>query len=112
LAIVCMSARDYRVSRQGSELHVILAVEKFDALRTAEFLEAVEKHWDASIEAVTVDLRQVAFIDSSGVGALLTLSKKMAGQPCPVTLLQPQEHVLSVLEMLRLHRVFKLVTAD
>lgn len=52
---------------------------------------------------VIIDMEKVTFIDSSGIGALLSFYKQLGSQ---LTLRHPTPAVLSVLELLRLHRVF------
>lgn len=54
---------------------------------------------------VVIDLRAVEFIDSSGIGTLLSLLKVRGGE---LRLRAVQGGVMSVLELLRLHRVFQI----
>lgn len=103
-----MSEHAFNFETESGQMKIDICLGKFDALVVPDFLKALDSEWSDCIHSVVVDLSQVSFIDSSGVGALLAVRKKVADQPDPVTLLKPQEHVVSVLEMLRLHRVFKL----
>lgn len=54
---------------------------------------------------VRVNLAEVDFVDSSGIGALLSLFKSCNQK---LTLVSPKPSVISVLELLRLHRVFEI----
>jgi anti-sigma B factor antagonist len=56
-------------------------------------------------ERAVLDLQSVSFIDSSGIGAVLSFYKQMNQK---LTLKNPTPTVLSVLELLRLHRVFEI----
>ena len=58
--------------------------------------------------AVVVDLEQIEFIDSSGIGALLSFYKALASQQISLRLRNVGPTVMSVLELLRLHRVLEI----
>lgn len=89
-------------------MEVTLGLEKFDASVTEEFKEQLDREWVEGVTSVVVDMSRVAFIDSSGVGALLSLRKRLGSEEEPIVLLRPQSMILRVLEMLRLHRVFRM----
>ncbi len=90
------------------ELRIRVDDKKFDITVAAEFRRQVNDNWDDGIHGVIIDFSKVEFIDSSGVGALVSVHKRIADQQQSVTLLNPCPAVLSVIELLRLHRVFKL----
>ena len=52
----------------------------------------------------------VAFIDSSGIGALLAVQKKIAEVNEAIELHTSQSNVISILELLRLQRVFHIIS--
>ncbi len=59
-------------------------------------------------DRVVINLEQVGFIDSSGIGALLSYYKQLNKR---LSLMNPSPTVMSVLELLRLHRVFEIEDA-
>jgi anti-sigma B factor antagonist len=86
-------------------LEIILGIDSIDASNAAELksgLNSLDLH---GAEHAVIDLSAVEFIDSSGIGALLSFYKKMNQK---VKLKRPSPTVLSVLELLRLHRVFEI----
>ena len=86
-------------------LLVTVEVDAIDASNAADMkaqLKAVEA---ADSSRVVLDIAAVEFIDSSGIGALLSFYKQMEQK---VSLKNPTPTVLSVLELLRLHRVFEI----
>ena len=90
----------------GGKLDLNFAVEKLDA-SNAEAIKSAFKAKDISgANDAHIHLETLQFIDSSGVGALLSLYKTFQAQGVPVTLEHPTPSVLSVLELLRLHRIF------
>jgi len=58
---------------------------------------------------LNLDLSTVTFLDSSGLGALISLHKTLRSQNGAVRLLKPSAGVYQILELTRLHRVFEIV---
>ena len=57
-----------------------------------------------------VDLSSMTFLDSSGLGALISLHKGLRSQNGAVQLVNPTSSVRQILELTRLHRVFEIVS--
>lgn len=86
-------------------LEVSINVDSLDASNAAE-AKTTFKELDLQGQSrVVLNLEQVEFIDSSGIGAMLSFYKEMNQQ---LSLFRPSATVLSVLELLRLHRVFEI----
>jgi anti-sigma B factor antagonist len=103
-----MSTFRFEYHPERKELRVHLAEPQFTAATVPEFKIAFDGAWKPEITRVVLDLSAVEFIDSSGVGALLGVQKRLSSVGEPVTLKGARPAVTSVLEMLRLQRVFKL----
>ncbi|HVY68506.1 MAG TPA: STAS domain-containing protein [Verrucomicrobiae bacterium] len=103
-----MSSFRFEHRPEQKELRVHLATPQFTAATVPEFKQAFENAWKPDITRVVLDLSGVEFIDSSGVGALLGVQKRLSSQGEPVTLKGARPAVVSVLELLRLQRVFKI----
>lgn len=58
---------------------------------------------------IDFDLASTNFLDSSGLGALISLHKTMMGRSGSVRLLNPSPVATQVLELTRMHRVFDVV---
>ena len=89
---------------EGSTLRVTLAGE-FDASSVNAFREAVaqtEPPWDG----VAIDMQDVAFMDSSGLGELVRLNKRAREQQVELTLVRPSPPVRGLLELTGLETVF------
>ncbi len=82
---------------------------RLDGVSAADFKAGFEEAWVEGVRNVTVDLAEVEFIDSSGVEALLTVYRKVAGEgrQGTVRLSGMRSQVRSVVDLLRLHRVFE-----
>jgi anti-sigma B factor antagonist len=57
---------------------------------------------------VTVDLESLTLIDSSGVGAIVSLFKRVKADGGEVVVVHAQDQPLAVLKLLKLDRVFGL----
>lgn len=88
------------------EVLAIVDCSCLDAAAVPEFKEAAEETPSANGRKFFLDLSGVEFIDSSGVGALLGLFKKTKLEESSFYFLNPHPTTQSVLELLRLHRVF------
>jgi anti-sigma B factor antagonist len=84
---------------------------RLDAAVAGEFKARVESVWAAGVNRVEVDLGAVEFIDSSGVGALISLFRKSLGVPGGLRLTQVRPGVWAVLELLHLETLFTSVSA-
>ncbi len=94
---------------KNSTLCIKVHASRLDAASARDFKKECDTLWKPGIDRLTIDLRDVGFLDSSGVGALLSVYKRLpAGQPS-VKLLNTQPAVQSVIELLRLHRIFEIV---
>jgi len=102
--------QNYQLTLDSSkrELRIKINVPKFDAARTSEFKASVEAKWDNHITSVFIDFSEVHFIDSSGVGALLGIQKRLDPQAPPIVIENANKHVEEVIKLLRLQRVFSL----
>lgn len=99
-----------QINVEGDVIGVSFKVDKLDASNADQVKEALKAEDFTSAGKVHVRLESIQFIDSSGVGALLSFYKSLAGSSTEVVLCHPQPGVLSVLELLRLHRIFTIKT--
>ena len=60
-----------------------------------------------SSDVVVVDLSQVRQVDAAGVGALVRWERRLAQAGSQLRLAAPRREVATVLELLRLHRLFE-----
>jgi anti-sigma B factor antagonist len=94
-------------SFEGETLHLHLHAPRFDAAAAREFKLEMPQHWQPSAQRLAIDMGSVEFLDSSGIGALLSIYKRLAAQGTPsVQLLHVKPAVQSVFELMRMHRIF------
>jgi anti-sigma B factor antagonist len=79
--------------------------EKNAGLFRQEVLSALKKHQ----KNIEVDLSEMTFVDSRGLGALLEINEKIAARPGAIRLRNPSPPVQQILEFTRMHNVFEIV---
>lgn len=87
---------------------VVIAVleARLDAHNSPELKTALLQQFDAEKKNVIVDLNEVRFIDSSGLGVLVSGFKNASARNGALILCSLQQQVKSMFELTRLHRVF------
>ena len=93
---------------EDGTLHLVVKTSRLDAASSREFKKECDALCRDPVEKVTIDLEAVEFLDSSGVGALLSVYKRLPKERPSVKLLRAKPVVQSVIELLRLHRIFEL----
>jgi anti-sigma B factor antagonist len=93
------------VEKNGVSL-VQVASERIDAHNSDAMKERIKQLFDEGARDVLVDLHEVVFIDSSGLGALVSVFKRAMTCRGRLALAGLREQVRSMFELTRLNRVF------
>jgi anti-sigma B factor antagonist len=94
--------------KSGGKTLLTLKEERIDAHNAAELKDRILKVLEEGGETLVIDLSQVQFIDSSGLGALLSGFKNANLRASGFALAGLQPRVRSMFELTRLHRVFEI----
>ncbi len=84
--------------------------QRIDAHNSVELKEYLLQMIERGENRVIVQLQNVRFVDSSGLGALLAGHKQLSAKSGQFILTNIQQQVLSMFEMTRLNRVFEIYT--
>lgn len=84
---------------------VLLAGESLDASNTKQFKRKIEPVLKASSKVV-FDMQQLKFVDSSGLGAMLSCLRQLNAAGGDLKLCCMTKPVRLVFELVRMHRVF------
>jgi len=84
--------------------------ERIDAHNSAELKDYILHMIELNKVDIIVQLEQVRFVDSSGLGALLSGFKHAEAKSGKLSLSNVQNQVLSMFELTRLNRVFEIHT--
>lgn len=89
----------------------IIAPAELCSSTSRQWKERITKDLTEQAQEVSIDLSKTRFIDSSGLGVLLSLNKTLRAQGGVLKLLNPSSAVTQLIELTRLHRVFEIVQA-
>lgn len=87
---------------------IFIQEERIDAHNSGELKEYILHMIEQDQVNIIVQLESVRFIDSSGLGALLSGYKHAAAKSGKLALACCQQQVLSMFELTRLNRVFEI----
>jgi len=87
-------------------------IKELNQLNAFAFLQRVNAVLTDAVKIIVLDLSQTDFLDSHGLGALISLRNMMGRRNGVVRLLNPSRRVEQVLELTRLHRVLDIVKCE
>lgn len=96
------------IAEAGAAFTITIAGE-LDIASEPELAGALEQALEAAPAAVVVDLREVEFMDSTGIRALAQARQRCAEAGRRLVLMRPSPHVLRPLEVCGLAKVFDIV---
>ena len=88
---------------------IVSDVPEIVASNSREFKERVLAALTDGQKTIELDLSKTTFVDSSGLGSLISLDKALRSRQGLLRLRNPRQSVLTILELTRLHRVFEVV---
>jgi serine/threonine-protein kinase RsbW len=93
--------------KRGEKAVLIVKEQRVDAHNSAQLKQLVLKTLDDGCPALVIDLSEVQFVDSSGLGALLSGYKNANLRTSGFALAGLRRNVGSLLELTRLNRLFE-----
>jgi anti-sigma B factor antagonist len=97
-----------KVQARGETL-AISGLKELAAANSQSFRDQVRAALTDGQKNIEIDLSQTMFIDSCGLGALISLHKAACAREGQVKLLHPTPPVLQILELTRMHRIFEII---
>ncbi len=95
-----------RVEAAGEMKVIYLNEERLDAHNSEELKAEMNRLFEGGTRYILIDLMDVRFIDSSGLGVLVSGFKNASTRQGSLKLCGLQSQVKSMFELTRLHRVF------
>lgn len=93
---------------QGNEVLVIQVVdESLDASNVREFRDQMQSLLKGQTRVV-LDMSTLKFVDSSGLGALISCLREVNGRKGDLCLANMTRSVLALFELMRMHRIFSI----
>lgn len=79
------------------------------AANAGHLRDSIRAELKPSHTTLNIDLSTVTFMDSSGLGLLISLHKTLCKRNGTMRLLRPSSAAYQVIELTRLHRMFEIV---
>jgi len=98
------------ISNQDPKKTEVSGLSELIAANAAQVRDDIRAALPESATTLDLDLSSVTFLDSSGLGSLISLHKTMRSRNGTVRLINPAPNVRQILELTRLHRVFEIVS--
>ena len=95
-----------KIETNGAVRVIYVKEERLDAHNSDELKAELNRLFDSGIKDLLIDLKEVRFIDSSGLGVLVSGFKNASARQGSLKLSGLQSQVKSMFELTRLHRVF------
>ena len=96
------------ITEQDDIVRIEVQEERMDAHNSGDLKEQMLQLFDEGKYNLTIDLSAVRFVDSSGLGALVSGFKNASAREGSLKLCCLQPQVRSMFELTRLHRVFEI----
>jgi anti-sigma B factor antagonist len=100
-----------RLTIQGDTLS-ICGVRELNAENAGAFRDQIRSAMSDRLRNIEIDLSQAVFMDSCGLGALISLHRAASNRSGLVRLLNPAIPVRQLLELTRMRRIFEIVEAN
>lgn len=97
------------IQNKDSQTSVIAGLQELVAANAAQVRDEIRAALPPACTCLDLDLSTLTFLDSSGLGALISLHKTLQARNGRMRLLQPTPNVRQILELTQLHRVFEIM---
>ena len=97
------------IQSKDGQTAVVTGLEELVASNAAQVRDEIRAALPASCLCLDIDMSTLTFLDSSGLGALISLHKTLRARNGTLRLLKPAPNVRQVLELTRLQRVFEIM---
>jgi len=93
----------------GDQWKVVVKEERIDIVNAETFKKALLRYIQKGKKVIVLDLGKVAFIDSSGLGALVFGLREARKRGGTLKLCHLQDQVRSIFEITRLNKIFEIL---
>ncbi|MEP2026853.1 MAG: STAS domain-containing protein [Reichenbachiella sp.] len=100
---------NYKINHEGDLVFINFEGDLIGEENGPEIIEAVNDTLSNNIVKCAVDISEVRYINSSGIGVLITILTKFRNKGGEVVLVNPSEHVKKLLAITKLNAIFTVV---
>jgi anti-sigma B factor antagonist len=90
----------------------VSGLKELGAANANSFRDQVRAALGEAQKIIEIDLSQTTFVDSCGLGALISLHKSACSRNGVVRLHNPTAPVQQILELTRMHRIFEIIPME
>ena len=91
-----------------NQIGVLRLTGRLDAAAVKDLREHVNSVVKKNIKSIVMDMSEVEFIDSSGLGSLVSCLRMINREEGDIRLASLQDQIRALIELTRLHRVFQI----
>ncbi|MEJ8758312.1 STAS domain-containing protein [Pontibacter sp. H259] len=102
----------YQTELKDNLLYVRLQGDLVAGAHTQQMIEEVDGIQDGKLLLCAVDLSHVRFMDSSGMGVLVSLLTKFRNRGGELVLIKPSDHIRKLLIVTKLNAIFTIAEND
>lgn len=102
---------EWQFESEGSVLHVA-GVRELTAANSQGFRERMQAELRLRHQIVELDLSQMQFMDSQGLGVLIGIQKRLARRHGGLKVLNPAPQARKIFELTRMGRVFEITAPE
>ena len=96
------------IQHKDAQTAVVTGLQELVAANATQIRDEIRAALPPTCVNLDLDLSTLRFLDSSGLGTLVSLNKTLRSRHGAVRLIQPAANIRQVLELTRLHRVFEI----
>ncbi|BDU50643.1 STAS domain-containing protein [Haliovirga abyssi] len=94
------------IKKITEEKAIYIPTEEIEVYNASEIREELSEMIDNGVKEIIIDLRNVEYVDSSGLGVLVSTMKRLKKINGKMILLSPKNAIKQVLELTSLDKVF------
>lgn len=103
---------NYSHAINGSQLKLTFSGDLIGENNGPELVELVNDSISSGVKYCMIDIEDVRYINSSGIGVLITLLTKFRNKGGELFLIKPSEHVKKLLIITKLQAIFNIVDTE
>ena len=99
----------FEISELKNDREGVRVAGAVDIYTATQFKEPIEKLIEAGTKEIFLDLTDLSYIDSTGIGILIELRKGSMSKNLNMTLINPQKNIVKLLQLTGVDQIFSIV---
>ncbi|WP_195268280.1 STAS domain-containing protein [Eubacterium sp. 1001713B170207_170306_E7] len=99
----------FEISELKNDRDGVCVTGEVDIYTATQFKEPIEKLIQAGTKEIFLDLTNLSYIDSTGIGILIELRKGSMSKGLDMTLINPQKNVVKLLQLTGVDQIFNII---